>query len=99
MKYGHASALLTCLLVCSAGLFAQPTNTSFNWKFEEANKLMEEKLFSQAAEIWAELVTADGENANLNYKLGLSYYSSYNQKAKALPYLERASQLRQSKNT
>ncbi|HRO99497.1 MAG TPA: hypothetical protein PLN54_08700 [Flavobacteriales bacterium] len=96
MKYGYASALLACIFLLPLGLLAQPANTSFNWKFEEGNKLMEEKLFNQAAEIWAELVQNDGENANLNYKLGLSYFSSYNQKSKALPYLERASQLRRS---
>jgi len=96
MKNGYASALLACIFLLPLGLLAQPANTSFNWKFEEGNKLMEEKLFNQAAEIWAELVQNDGENANLNYKLGLSYFNSYNQKSKALPYLERASQLRRS---
>jgi tetratricopeptide (TPR) repeat protein len=73
-------------------VFAQGGNTSFNWKFEEGNKLMEEKFFNQAAEIWKELLAKDEENANLNYKAGLlSYFNSYNQKAKALPYLEKAS--------
>ncbi|MBL0127786.1 MAG: hypothetical protein IPP83_10070 [Flavobacteriales bacterium] len=58
---------------------------------------MEEKLFNQAAESGKEMHSDDQwENANLNYKLGLSYFSSYNQKAKALPYLEKASLLRKS---
>lgn len=73
---------------------AQSGSTSFNWKFEEGNKLMEEKLFNQAAEIWTELAATDPQNANLNYKLGLSYLSSYNQKRKALPHLEKAALLR-----
>lgn len=57
---------------------------------------MEEKTPRQAAEIWMELLTTDPENANLNYKLGLCYFSSYNQEAKAQPFLEKASQLRKS---
>ncbi|MCB0765912.1 MAG: PD40 domain-containing protein [Flavobacteriales bacterium] len=95
MKYGHA-ILTTLFLGLAAPMLAQGDNTSFNWKFEEASKLMEEKFFNQAADIWSQLLATDGENANLNYKLGVSYFNSYNQKAKALPYLERAAALRKS---
>lgn len=94
MNTRFRSLLLLVLAVLSLAAHGQGGNTSFNWKFEEASKLMEEKLYNQAAEIWKELVAAQPENANLNYKLGLSYFNSYNQKAKALPYLEKASQLR-----
>lgn len=87
---------LPVLALAAMAAHGQGGNTSFNWKFEEGNKLMEEKLFNQAAEIWKGLVEAQPTNANLNYKLGLSYFSSYNQKSKALPYLEQASQLRRS---
>ncbi|MBL0126502.1 MAG: PD40 domain-containing protein [Flavobacteriales bacterium] len=97
MKHGYIISFLAGTLLTFQPLLAQnASNTSFNWKFEEGNKLMEEKLFNQAAEIWKELLATDQENANLNYKLGLSYFSSYNQKAKALPYLEKASLLRKS---
>jgi hypothetical protein len=96
MMNRYRSLLVATCIALVGGLFAQGENTSFNWKFEEGNKLMEEKLFNQAAEIWKELLATDGENANLNYKAGLSYFSSYNQKAKALPYLEKASQLRKT---
>jgi WD40-like Beta Propeller Repeat len=97
MKHGYVTSFLALALFAAAPLRAQdPGNTSFNWKFEEGNKLMEEKLFNQAAEIWTELLATDPTNANLSYKLGLSYFSSYNQKAKALPHLEKASQLRTS---
>ncbi|MBK7945857.1 MAG: PD40 domain-containing protein [Flavobacteriales bacterium] len=88
--------LLAAVFTAASAISLAQGNTSFNWKFEEGNKLMEEKLFNQAAEIWKELLATDTDNANLNYKLGLCYYSSYNQKAKALPYLERASELRKS---
>jgi hypothetical protein len=96
MTYGYRTLLAAAFTALGALSIAQSGNTSFNWKFEEGNKLMEEKLFNQAAEIWKELLATDPENANLNYKLGLSYFSSYNQKTKALPYLERASELRKS---
>ena len=94
----YRSLLAAAFTVLSTVSMAQGGNTSFNWKFEEASKLMEEKIYNQAAEIWKELVTEQPENANLNYRLGLSYFSSFNQKAKALPYLEKASTLRKGGN-
>ncbi len=96
MKNGYAALCIIGLTMWSFGVRAQGENTSFNWKFEEANKLMEEKLFNQAVDIWKQLLETDPENANLQYKVGYCYFSSYNQKAKALPFLERASQLRKS---
>ena len=94
MKYGYAAITALLLGIVSGPILAQGDNTSFNWKFEEASKLMEEKFYNQAADIWSQLLATDTENANLNYKLGASYFNSYNQKAKALPYLERAAALR-----
>jgi tetratricopeptide (TPR) repeat protein len=94
MKNGYTALAFIGLSLCSLSATAQGENTSVNWKFEEANKLMEEKLFNQAAEIWSELLTTDPENGNLSYKLGYAYFHSYNQKAKALPHLEKASQVR-----
>lgn len=81
------------LLPCSLAI-AQGGGTSFNWKFEEGNKLMEEKLFNQAAEVWQDLAEKDPDNSNLSYKLGYAYFHSYNQRSKALPFLERASLMR-----
>ena len=91
LRYAAFSLLLA---ICSSPGSAQSPSTSFNRKFEEGNKLMEEKLYNQAVEVWHELVAGDQQNANLNYKLGLSYLLSYNQKRKALPHLEKASLLR-----
>lgn len=95
MKYGYAS-LLGLSLLTSVAAVGQGDKTSFNWKFEEGTKLMEEKFFNQAADIWKELVDQNPENANLNWKLGYSYISSYNKKAQALPYLEKAAELRKT---
>ena len=96
MKYGYAALTALFLGFSSAPTLAQGDNTSFTWKFEEASKLMEEKFYNQAADIWGQLLATDTENANLNFKLGVSYFNSYNQKAKAQPYLERAAALRKS---
>lgn len=94
MKYGYSAIATIGLALLSVTAFSQGDNTSFNWKFEEGNKLMEEKLYNQAADIWSELLGTDANNANLSYKLGYSYFNSYNQKSKALPYLEQASRSR-----
>ncbi len=94
MKYGYAAITLLFIGLLHTRIQAQGDNTSFNWKFEEGNKLMEEKFFNQAADIWTGLLATDPENANLNYKLGYSYFHSYNQKSKALPFLEKAAALR-----
>lgn len=55
---------------------------------------MEENLYNQAAKVWYELVDVNPDNSNLNFKLGYSYFKSYNQKYKALPYLEKAADRR-----
>ena len=85
---------LCVLFLSSARSHGQDATSSFNQQFEEGNKLMEEKLYNQAAEIWHQLAEQDPTNANLNYKLGYSYLHSYNQKSKALPHLESAAKLR-----
>lgn len=53
---------------------------------------MEESLFNQAAKVWTQLVRDHPDNSNVNYKLGYAYFRSYNQKYKALPYLEKAAE-------
>lgn len=94
MKHGYAALFAFGILSAGSPLAAQSDNATFAAKFEEGSKLMEEKFFNEAATIWADLVATQPDNANLNYKLGVSYYNSYNQKAKALPYLQKASDLR-----
>lgn len=96
MMKGYAVLCVSSALLLSSLGLAQVGNTSFNWKFEEGNKLMEEKLHNQAAEIWKELAAAHPENSNVQYKLGLSYFNSYDQKSKALTPLEKASMARAS---
>lgn len=94
MKYGYAALAFASLSLMCSRVLAQGENTTFGWKFEEASKLNEEKFHNQAAEIWKQLVDAQPENSNLNWKLGYSYMNSYNQKEKALPYLKKAAETR-----
>ncbi len=63
---------------------------SFNQKFLEANTLMEESMFNIALPIWLDLVSQQPDNSNVNYKIGVCYIHSGNEKKKALEYLKKA---------
>ncbi len=94
MKKVNTIPFIVVILLCSFSAMAQNGGSSSIWKFEEASKLMEEKLYNQAAEIWKELLDDDPDNANLNYKLGYALFNSPTQRDEALPFLQRAAQLR-----
>lgn len=94
MRNGYAVLASMFLSLWALQGMAQGEDTTFTWKFEEANKLTEEKFHNQAAEIWQELLQTQPENSNLNWKLGYAYMNSYNQKQKALPFLEKAAEKR-----
>ncbi|MDQ3101561.1 MAG: tetratricopeptide repeat protein, partial [Bacteroidota bacterium] len=94
MKKVYSLIGIILLALVPFASFAQPDGTSTIWKFEEGNKLMEEKLYNQASDIWRELLTTDPDNANLNYKLGIALFNSATDRDLALPFLERAAQLR-----
>ncbi len=90
--------ILTYSLICSgSALMAQAPTVLPPATFEDASRLMEERMYGQAAEEWKELLAKDPSNANLNWKVGEAYMNSYNEKAKALPYLEEAAAKRGSK--
>lgn len=79
------------------GVLAQPSGgaeVAKKGSFDEASRLMEEKLYGPAAEEWKALMATDPENSNLNWKVGEAYMLSYNEKYKALPYLEKAAATR-----
>lgn len=80
--------LIICCVFTTTTLFAQ--EESFKEKFLEANTLIEEKLYHVALPLWLELQKEQPDNNNLNYKIGLCYIESQNQKAKALVYLSTA---------
>lgn len=88
------TCIATMLLLAGGGLKAQKGPDPGAAGFNEASRMMEESLFSQAAAMWKELLAKDPDNANLNWKTGEAYMKSYNEKDKALPYLLAASEKR-----
>jgi len=81
--------LVLSLILLNIYAFAQE---SFNQKFLEANTLMEESMFNIALPIWLDLYSQQPENHNVNYKIGVCYLNSGNEKKKALPYLKKAAE-------
>ncbi len=90
----YATFLAVSVLSAGTGLKAQGPPVTAPATFEDASRLMEEKMYNQAAVEWKELLDKSPENANLNWKVGEAYMHSYNEKAKALPYLEKAAENR-----
>jgi hypothetical protein len=69
---------------------AQVEGAEYRAKFIEGNRLMEEKLYYAAINVWKELAAYDQFNANVNYKLGYCYLESNTHREKSLPYLQAA---------
>lgn len=80
------------LLTFAITLVASYAQESFNQQFLEANTLIEENQFNVALPIWLKLQAENPDNFNINYKVGLCYINSSNDKAKALNYLVKAVQ-------
>ena len=68
-------------------LFNANAQEKFSQQFLEANTLIEENQFNVALPIWLKLQAENPANFNINYKVGLCYMNSSNDKAKALKYL------------
>ena len=83
---------LTLLLAFCCTMFAVSAQESFRQKFLEANTLIEENQFNVALPIWLDLHNEQPDNFNVNYKVGLCYIHSTNDKTKALTYLVKAVQ-------
>ncbi|NUM49536.1 MAG: PD40 domain-containing protein [Flavobacteriales bacterium] len=81
--------LFTSLLFLELSLFSQD---KFRERFYEANTMMEERYYEAALPIWLNLLEQQPDNNNLNYKVGVCYINTGNQKRKALQYLEKAIQ-------
>lgn len=75
---------------CVSLLTSFGQDESFGQRFTEANTLIEEGFYNVALPIWLELGIEKPDNANVNYKIGLCYINSANEKKKSLPYLEKA---------
>jgi len=80
------------LLLISLSINLLQAQDSFNARFLEANTLMEENTYNLALPIWLELNLEQPENNNINYKVGVCYIHSANEKSKSLNYLKKASE-------
>lgn len=69
-----------------------------NKQFEEAVRLEAEGEKRQALDIWTALASEFPENGNVQYRAGVAYLESFNQKSGALPFLKRAEELGVDKN-
>lgn len=80
--------LILLFLILTSGIFinAQDEN-DFDDKFSEALHLEEERFNKNAGIIWLELHEMEPANANINFRLGMSYLNSNVNKYKALDYL------------
>lgn len=58
---------------------------------EDGNKLLSKGQFSAAMAVWQKVLEADPNNANANFKMGMCYFNSVDEKPKALSYLKKAS--------
>lgn len=85
-KIAYLSLLLTITLV--GGVFAQAPD--FAKKFSDAEYHLQYQNYAEALPLYVELADADANNANVNYKAGFCYLKTAGQKAKSIPYLEKA---------
>lgn len=81
--------LILLLFILTSGSFinAQDDDDGFYEKFSEALHLEEERFNKNAGVLWLELHEAEPDNANINFRLGLSYLNSNENKFVALDYL------------
>jgi len=83
------SFLILFLVVSFAG-FAQPNNIKKALK--KANYYFEEKKYKEAIAAYHEVLELDKNNAEVNFKLGVSYLNTIHH-TKSLPYLTKAYEL------
>ena len=91
MKTRFFSLFIVALVAVSNSFAASNMGKpEFIAAFTEANKLMEEKFWDQAAKEWRNVLVMDPENVNVNFKLGYCLLQTENNKVDALTYLEKA---------
>ena len=62
----------------------------FKENFYQAEETLADGNYTAALPMYQELNAMDGENANINWRIGLCFLNTSNEKGKALPYLEKA---------
>jgi len=89
MKQLKTISLSIFILFSISNILSQ-TDNNFDTKFEEAQKTSKEGDYYAALPMYLHLYKTDTSNANINYLIGNCYLQARSNKAKALPYLERA---------
>ncbi len=88
MRHLNFRSVLTIVIFFVTPAFSQEKPFM---RYIKAEKLFDDSLYKLALPIYRDLLAADPENANLNYKVGVCLLSSPLEKKNAIPYLEKAS--------
>lgn len=83
--------LFILLLFITRFNFAQVSNDYITEKIQEADEYILSENYHEALYVLDKLKESGSENANWNYKTGLCYLNTIDEKSKALPYLKYAS--------
>lgn len=84
---------ILAILILMIGLSTKAQfNSTFKKSYEYADALMYEEDYIDALPVFLKLDSMAPNNANIAFNIGLCYLNSYNDKLKAIPYLEKASQ-------
>jgi outer membrane protein OmpA-like peptidoglycan-associated protein/tetratricopeptide (TPR) repeat protein len=84
-------ALPICFVMLAATAYAGNGKGEAKKKFEKAEQHFANENFASALPLYLSLDSADKDNANLAFKIGVCYLNSPVNKEKAVPYLEKAS--------
>src|SRR5687768_16625352 len=79
-----------CLVLSVAAAQAGGGKGKAKKTFEQAEQLFANENFSTALPLYLKLDSADKNNANLAFRIGVCYLNSPINKEKAVPYLEKA---------
>jgi outer membrane protein OmpA-like peptidoglycan-associated protein len=82
--------LIFSLSIFFNDIYSQESKSNYKENFVQGNLLILEQNYSLALKYFLDAYKIDSSNANINYKVGLCYLQSANEKNKALPYLEKA---------
>lgn len=82
--------LLVVSIFISGVAYPQGNKSDYRENFTQGNLLLLEQNYSLALKYFLDAYRIDSSNANINYKIGVCYLQSANDKSKALPFLQRA---------
>ncbi|MBN1988132.1 MAG: PD40 domain-containing protein [Bacteroidales bacterium] len=86
MRYFYATIFLFVLTVQATA----QKNSYYKRVFVDAEYFLLYEEYKDALPLYQELLKADPENANINYRIGMCYLNILTEKTKAIPHLEKA---------